>query len=94
MSWKVQRVTTGEREFFRAVKVYGNNVVSKGGIWKTEAEAAKVAKNLNDTESITDSVFEGADSVERIERNIDEIVDFYLGLDKEEVFIDDEIDEF
>ena len=94
MSWKVQRVTTGEREFFRAVRVYGNNIISKGGIWKTEAEAAKVAKNLNDTESITDSVFEGADSVERIERHIDEIVDFYLGLDREEVFVDDEIDEF
>lgn len=92
-NWIVQGIKRGERTLFRAVKLYGNNIISKGGLWETEAEAEKVAENFNRTESITDSPFAEADSVEKLENNIDEIVNFYLGLDKE-VFVNDEIDEF
>lgn len=66
--WKVQKVKIGFREFYRACRLYGHNLVYKGGLWTTEAEARRVADNLNREESITDSVFEGADSYERLQK--------------------------
>lgn len=86
-NWKVVKVTIGERTFYRAVRLCGHNLVFKGGIWTTEAEAQIVATQLNIDERITDDVFVDADSVERLNKTADEVVEAFNDVKVEDKYI-------
>lgn len=55
--WKVEEVRVGFKTFFRAVRMYGNNLIYKGGLWSTKEEAEVVAQNLNKGAGIKDDLF-------------------------------------
>ena len=47
--WKVRQRTIGERSFYEVYKVIPqtDDIITRGGLWETEAEAQKLADNLN-----------------------------------------------
>lgn len=46
--WYVEPIRTiGDREFYTAAKRIGDDIITRGGYWETEAEAQKLADNLN-----------------------------------------------
>ena len=47
--WMVRRRDIGERRFFEVYKIIHQtgDVITRGGLWETEAEAQKLADNLN-----------------------------------------------
>ena len=50
--WYVETLKcVGEREFYTAAKRLGEDIVTRGGYWETEAEAQKLADKLNEGES-------------------------------------------
>lgn len=50
--WYVEPIrTVGEREFYTAAKRLGEDIVTRGDYWETEAEAQKLADKLNEGES-------------------------------------------
>jgi len=52
--WMVRPIKRGERVFFEAYKILhkSGDVITRGGLWETQAEAQKLADNLNKSREV------------------------------------------
>ena len=50
--WKVRKRAISTKEFYEVFKVIPQteDIITRGGLWETEAEAQKLADNLNGEE--------------------------------------------